>query len=547
MTTRLLNHWLSFPKVSLKRLNNTKSYINLGTEMKLLNDKKQFEKALALFDQHGINNITTLSNFAITQVLKACAHMRDIQRGKIIHNLIASETKNDIYVSSTLIHMYVHCGDIASAQSLLDSTKIKTPSMYGIMMKGYIKNKQANKAIDLFNEIENPDDVNMIILFNACAQLKTKEALNLVKKISKQIPKSFYSNPHLSTSLLDALMKCGDVAHAESLFYSSKQKVLSSCAAMMKGYVDNNLPEKAIDLFSKIENPDDVNIILLLNACAQLKTKEALDLVKTTSKQIPKSFYSNPHLLTSLLDALVKCGDVAHAESLFYSSKQKVLSSYGVMMKGYVDNNLPEKAIGLFNKVENFDDVNVTILFNACAQLKTKEALDLVKKTSKEIPKSFYANPRLFTSLLDALMKCGDVVHAESLFYSSKEKVLPMYGAIMKGYVENNLAQKTIELFNELKNPADVNKTLLNQMKLDDIQSSIPIYLSAIKAVSQIGDYSKAQSIFKQIPDSLLVENQIRSALIDLWGKVGSVVEAKLIFDKIRQPNIIEYTTMGLF
>ncbi|CAF4416118.1 unnamed protein product, partial [Rotaria magnacalcarata] len=54
-------------------------------------------------------------------------------------------------------------------------------------------------------------------------------------------------------------------------------------------------------------------------------------------------------------------------------------------------------------------------------------------------------------------------------------------------------------------------------MKLDDIQSSIPIYLIAIKAVSQIGDYSKAQSIVKQIPDCLLVENQIPSALIDLW------------------------------
>ncbi|CAF4461897.1 unnamed protein product, partial [Rotaria magnacalcarata] len=69
----------------------------------------------------------------------------------------------------------------------------------------------------------------------------------------------------------------------------------------------------------------------------------------------------------SLLDALMKCGDVAHAESLFYSSKQKVLSSYGAMMKGYVDNNLPEKAIDLFNEIENPDDVNVTILFNACA------------------------------------------------------------------------------------------------------------------------------------------------------------------------------------
>ncbi|CAF5177824.1 unnamed protein product, partial [Rotaria magnacalcarata] len=108
-------------------------------------------------------------------------------------------------------------------------------------------------------------------------------------------------------------------------------------------YVDNNLPEKAIDLFNEIENPDDVNMIILFNACAQLKTKEALDLVKKTSKQIPKSFYSNPHLLTSLLDALMRCGDVAHAESLFYSSKHKVLPMYGAMMKGINYFNIYDK------------------------------------------------------------------------------------------------------------------------------------------------------------------------------------------------------------
>ncbi|CAF2096964.1 unnamed protein product, partial [Rotaria magnacalcarata] len=297
------------------------------------------------------------------------------------------------------------CGDVAHAESLFNTSKQKVLPMYGAMMKGYVDHNLPEKAIGLFNEIENPNDVNMILLFNACAQLKTKEALDLVKKTSKQIPKSFYSNPYLLTSLLDALMKCGDVAHAESLFCSSKHKVLSSYGAMMKGYVDNNLLEKAIDLFNEIENPNDANVTILFNACAQLKTKEALDLVKKISKQIPKSFYSDPRLLTSLLDALMKCGDVAHAESLFYSSKQKVLPMYGAMMKGYVDNNLPEKAIDLFNEIENPNDINMILLFNACAQLKTKEALDLVKKISKQIPKSFYSNPHLLTSLLDALMK----------------------------------------------------------------------------------------------------------------------------------------------
>ncbi|CAF4506002.1 unnamed protein product, partial [Rotaria magnacalcarata] len=393
----------------------------------------------------------------------------------------------------------------------------------------YVDNNLPDKAIDLFNKIENPNDVHMILLFNSCAQLKTKEALDLVKKVSKQIPKSFYSNPHLLTSLLDTLMKCGDVAPAESLFYSSKEKVLSSYGAMMKGYVDNNLPEKAIDLFNKIENPDDVQMILLFNSCAQLKTKEALDLVKKVSKQIPKSFYPNPHLLTSLLDALMKCGDVAHAESLFYSSKVKVLSSYGAMMKGYIHNNLPDKAINVFNEVESPDEVNINLLFNACAQLKTKEALDLVKKISKQIPESFYSNPHLLTSLLDALMKCGDVAHAESLFYSSKEKVLPMYGAMMKGYVDNNLPEKAIDLFNKVENPDDININLLfnacAQLKTKEA-------LNLVKKVS------------KEIPKSLYSNPHLLTSLLDALMKCGDVTDAESLFYTLKEKVLPMYGAM---
>jgi len=93
----------------------------------------------------------------------------------------------------------------------------------------------SNKAIDLFNEIKNPDEICVTLLFNACAQLGTAEALNLTKKISKDIEKSIYSNVRLLTSLLDALMKCGDVTYAQSLFNTSSKKPIEMYGAMMKG------------------------------------------------------------------------------------------------------------------------------------------------------------------------------------------------------------------------------------------------------------------------------------------------------------------------
>jgi hypothetical protein len=98
-----------------------------------------------------------------------------------------------------------------------------------------------------------------------------------------------------------------------------------------------------------------------------------------------------------------------------------------------VHNDLPKKAIDIFNAIKDPNELIITVLFNACAQLRTKASLDLVRKVLLEIPKSFHSNPRLLTSLLDALMKCGDVQYAELLFMKSSNKDSPMYGAMMKG------------------------------------------------------------------------------------------------------------------
>ena len=100
---------------------------------------------------------------------------------------------------------------------------------------GFVKNKMAEKAIQLFHDIEKPDHVIFILLFNACAQLGTKEALELLRKVSKEIPRSFYSNVRLTTSLVDGFMKCNDVENAELVFHATTNKPLEMFGAMMKG------------------------------------------------------------------------------------------------------------------------------------------------------------------------------------------------------------------------------------------------------------------------------------------------------------------------
>ncbi|CAF5038716.1 unnamed protein product, partial [Rotaria socialis] len=60
------------------------------------------------------------------------------------------------------------CGDVTSAKSLFDRSTKKTISMYGAMMKGFIINNLSKQAIDLFNEIKDPDEIAITLVCNAC-------------------------------------------------------------------------------------------------------------------------------------------------------------------------------------------------------------------------------------------------------------------------------------------------------------------------------------------------------------------------------------------
>ena len=96
----------------------------------------------------------------------------------------------------------------------------------------------------------------------------------------------------------------------------------------------NKLANKAIELFHKIESPNEIIGILLLNACAQLQNDQSLTLIRKFLSTMPKSFYSNSFLLASLLDALTKCGDLTAAEKLFEKIDRKTMHMYGAMMNG---------------------------------------------------------------------------------------------------------------------------------------------------------------------------------------------------------------------
>ncbi|CAF1571317.1 unnamed protein product [Adineta ricciae] len=506
--------------------------IDPGQQMKILNDKNQFKQTIELFEREKKKNKDQLSSFIIDQALKACVQVRDFRRGQDIHQLVQHRLSADSSLVRSLIHFYMQCHDMNTAESLFHISTNKTVYICSVMMKGYIENGKPEKAIEIFKGVDKPDAVLITLLFKACAQVPSEESLNFVKNIWKKYQNTSVLDNHALTAFIDALMRCGDVKHAETLFDQSKYKTLPMYGAMMKGVFSLRFfPNSFTENFYFLKNPNEILILLLFNGCAQLPSEQSLNLVQKIWEQSKVKSLRSDNLLTSVIDALMKCGDIKSAGVVFAESPSKSISMYGAMMNGYIKNDMSKKAIDLFKQIKDPNEFIITLLFNACAQLPSEQSLSLVKAVWKKYQNASLLNNHTFTALIDAFMKCNDIKGAEAIFHKLPHKVLPMYGAMMKGYLLNKTPSNALDLYHQIKN-------------MKETQSNLVIYLLAINASAQIAMASECQAIVDDIPQHLLLNIQICNSLIDMWGKAGCVQKAEQVFTNLSSIDRVGYASM---
>ncbi|CAF3676422.1 unnamed protein product [Rotaria sp. Silwood1] len=166
---------------------------------------------------------------------------------------------------------------------------------------------------------------------------------------------------------------------------------------------------------------------------------------------------------------------------------------------------MTQRAIDLFLTIEKPDKIIFSILFNACAQLRTKDALDLGKKVFNQLPIECRQSNDLLYSVLNMFIKCDDLKSAESLF-NRIDRDLISYGSMMKFYNMKEQPEQTLTLF--------------EQMKQNKIKPNKIIFVLLIDACSVIGDLSLCQSLISQIPPSFLTDPWIQVGLVDMWVRL---------------------------
>jgi len=93
-----------------------------------------------------------------------------------------------------------------------------------------------------------------------------------------------------------------------------------------------------------------------------------------------------------------------------------------------------EKVLDLLDEmIIEPDEVNLTLIFNACSQLNNARAVTIGKKFLHQRLHQIQNNNIVLNSAIHMCMKFGDIETAEYIFCMIKKKDIITYGSIMKG------------------------------------------------------------------------------------------------------------------
>ncbi|TYJ28065.1 hypothetical protein E1A91_A07G232500v1 [Gossypium mustelinum] len=182
----------------------------------------------------------------------------------------------DLVSWNVMITAYAKRGEMESARKLFNEVLKKDVVTWNAMIAGYVLSGECKKALEMFEEMktvgERPDEVTMLSLLNACADLGD---LQVGMKIHWSLSEMFSSsgfNVLLGNALIDMYAKCGSIGRALKVFRDMREKDVSTWNSVIGGLAIHGYAEESINLFTEMRRskvrPNEITFVGVLVACS---------------------------------------------------------------------------------------------------------------------------------------------------------------------------------------------------------------------------------------------------------------------------------------
>ncbi|KAD6453710.1 hypothetical protein E3N88_08416 [Mikania micrantha] len=249
---------------------------------------QMWSECLSLFQELTSQNCWRAEESVLVSVLSSCTNLGALDLGRSTHGfLIRNLSGLNVIVETSLLDMYLKCGSLVNALTILKRMKVKNQWSYSVMISGLAFHGYGTEALRVFSEMLEkgfePDEVVYVGVLTACSQTGLLEkGLDFFKKMTAD-HKIKPTIQHYGC-LVDLMSKAGKVKEAfdlidnmpmeanDALWYS----LLDACRVHQDLELGEQVAEKLLNLNSQTPNP----YVILSNMYAKAKKWENVALTR---------------------------------------------------------------------------------------------------------------------------------------------------------------------------------------------------------------------------------------------------------------------------
>ncbi|KAI5064496.1 hypothetical protein GOP47_0021166 [Adiantum capillus-veneris] len=473
-------------------------------------------------------------------ILKACRMMEALDMGRKLH-LVATKKglDNNPLVGCAAVGMYADCRCLEEAQLVFNKLPSRDIVSWSTLISVYATQNLSENALSCLKQMQSegisPDKVvfaNSLKLYFIATTPRGQEAHMEVVKYG------FDVESQVSSNLLTMYAKFGLFAEALEVFKQQPARDAAMWNSLMAAYVEHEMPYQALHCFDEMQlegtHPNDITYICSLNACADTcSIARGYDIHKLV---VEDELDQDPFIGNSLVGMYANCGHLVEAREVFDDLSVQDVVSWSALMAGYTDHELELEAFKCLEVMQlsgiSPNSVTYVCSLKACGNLAN---IGLGLGMHMEIArKGLERDSKVGNTLVYMYSKCNAPSEGEKVFDSLLQKDVVSWNAAILGFSEEGDMENTIAFYHHMQ----------QQGVLPDFTTLAGVLQGCGNATGiSVGKriHAIVQTFTGVDHDSIVI---MSTALVDMYGKCGIMVDASQVFDEMPTHNITSWTSL---
>ncbi|KAH7415926.1 hypothetical protein KP509_14G066900 [Ceratopteris richardii] len=473
--------------------------------------------------------------FTFSSMLSACAALADIETGKRIH---ASHVFNGhlsaARLHTALINMYCKCKNVKHARDVFDGMRHNDIILWNCMITGYAQMGYGEDALQLLYKMlcegMAPNAVTFIVIINACFAL-----------LDGQIMHTWLAEDGLDmdiksgSALVNMYCTFGSLCDALCVFDIMPERNLITWNSLIAGYVAYNYADDALELFNIMQdggiNPDRITWSMILDTCASFDSLAEGELVYNSIMIIGLELDNSIVASAMKLYGKFYCLDISkvlfrrvlNKDFLLWNAVIMLTAQHGLLNES-CELLVEMYQCGLVPDCQIFVD-----LLGACTkQMHFCEGRYLHSIATLQ---GIDTNSSIINALINMYGTCSSLEDSWRLFEVAGDRNGLLWTSIIGVYTFHGNNAHAISLYLEMHK---------GNTSLDKMMSTKLLQACSKEDFLSAGQNMHADIIIKGFDLDVVVEN----ALIDMYKRCGSLMDAERVFETMPTQDIVSWNTM---